>query len=713
MLFFFGALAALVFTFALHARPARADGGDPLSVNSFGSLADDLPTGLAEGSDGNVWLSLAVAGGGTVIAKIAPDGTMTEYSAGFDPNAFGVGVTAGPDGNVWFAEVGTRFPSIGKISPEGNVTLFSAPADTEAGLVAGGNGNLWFLDGPAIGEITPTGLISTFTTDPAGAPGSLTAGPDGTMWFTDAPNDAVGEVTPGGTITEYDLPVGHSPSGLVAGPAGDMWFADGGSTPAVGRVTPDGTITEYPVGADAPHQLVAGPYDTLWFASHGGAIERVTADGTITDFGDNSATELTPGPDGNMWFLGPQNGIGEITPSGAVTIQDLSGTGLSPGYGLEPIAGADGGLWLAGFIAPDIPAVVALDLGVPGASAHPPLVSGSGKQGDPQLCTGATWSTWAGEQPSLTAAEYDGYQWLLDGAPIAGATNQSYTPGPADSGHALACTVSATYPLFPTTVSATSTAVTIQPAAGGASGGGGGGGGGGAPNLHVAVSASPVPHEVGDQFDYELTVTNEGGASNGSTLTVNLPPQVAYEGFHVDRGPGCTASGQTVSCNLDFFPPGQSSTVQIGARVTAAGTATLTTSTFSSPGDYDPTNSAISFPLTIGSTGGPSSPPPPAGVTPTPPPALVELSGLKAILLHLKHPSLTFKVNASGGTALMIELLGKNGKLLASWRKTAGKGTTLFKLLLPPRARRAGKDKLELLRAGMKAPTSYAIMLKA
>ncbi len=73
-------------------------------------------------------------------------------------------------------------------------------------------------------------------------------------------------------------------------------------------------------------------------------------------------------------------------------------------------------------------------------------------------------------------------------------------------------------------------------------------------------------------------VTNTGGASNGSSLTVNLPSQVSYQGFHVDRGPGCSASGQTISCNLDFFPPGQSSTVEIGAQVIAIGTATLTTS---------------------------------------------------------------------------------------------------------------------------------------
>ena len=82
---------------------------------------------------------------------------------------------------------------------------------------------------------------------------------------------------------------------------------------------------------------------------------------------------------------------------------------------------------------------------------------------------------------------------------------------------------------------------------GGASGGGGGGGGGGGPgpDKKVAVTTSPTPHNVGDQYAYEITILNTGANAESATLTVNLPAQTSYNGALVDRGPGCSASGQT------------------------------------------------------------------------------------------------------------------------------------------------------------------------
>src|SRR5262249_43185764 len=75
------------------------------------------------------------------------------------------------------------------------------------------------------------------------------------------------------------------------------------------------------------------------------------------------------------------------------------------------------------------------------------------------------WSTWAGQQPSHTAYAFDGYQWLLDGSAITGATGQSYTPTAADAGHQLSCKATVTYPLLVVTASAASPAVHVQGAA--------------------------------------------------------------------------------------------------------------------------------------------------------------------------------------------------------------------------------------------------------
>ena len=57
---------------------------------------------------------------------------------------------------------------------------------------------------------------------------------------------------------------------------------------------------------------------------------------------------------------------------------------------------------------------------------------------------------------------FDGYQWLLDGSPLAGETSQAYTPAGAEVGHQLSCRVTVTYPLpLLVTTAATSAPVTV------------------------------------------------------------------------------------------------------------------------------------------------------------------------------------------------------------------------------------------------------------
>ncbi len=40
------------------------------------------------------------------IGRITPSGIVTEFSAGISTNAAPFGITAGPDGNLWFTELG-------------------------------------------------------------------------------------------------------------------------------------------------------------------------------------------------------------------------------------------------------------------------------------------------------------------------------------------------------------------------------------------------------------------------------------------------------------------------------------------------------------------------------------------------------------------------------------------------------------------------------
>jgi hypothetical protein len=95
--------------------------------------------------------------------------------------------------------------------------------------------------------------------------------------------------------------------------------------------------------------------------------------------------------------------------------------------------------------------------GQPPAVTTSPSVVGSGVAGTSHSCSGASWATYAGQQPVVNPTHSaDGYQWYRDGSPILGARAATYTPGADDLGHRLSCRLTVTYPLMNLTVSASS-----------------------------------------------------------------------------------------------------------------------------------------------------------------------------------------------------------------------------------------------------------------
>jgi hypothetical protein len=75
-----------------------------------------------------------------------------------------------------------------------------------------------------------------------------------------------------------------------------------------------------------------------------------------------------------------------------------------------------------------------------------PAVSGSPTVGSPLSCSSESW-TGEPELPLATGwplTSTFGYQWLLEGAPIVGATSDTFVIQAADVGHSLVCVVTAT-----------------------------------------------------------------------------------------------------------------------------------------------------------------------------------------------------------------------------------------------------------------------------
>jgi streptogramin lyase len=320
------------------------------------------PAGITAGPDGSLWFAELE---GNRIGRITPAGAVTEFSAGISPGSRPNEITTGPDGNLWFTEgAGNR---IGRITPAGAVTEFSAgisPGGSPFGITAGPDGNLWFAEanGSRIGRITPAGVVTEFSAGitPGSQPFGITAGLDGNLWF--AEGNAIGRITPAGAVTEFSAGIapGHSPALITAGPDGNLWFTEQGG--GIGRITTAGAITEFSAGiapGSNPTGITLGPDGNLWFTAQG-AIGRITTAGAITEFsaGLTAGTdpdEITAGPDGKLWFtdLGG-NQIGQIdlhlSPAGSPATEFIVPT--QDGLPNSIVRGPDGNLWFTEFAGP-------------------------------------------------------------------------------------------------------------------------------------------------------------------------------------------------------------------------------------------------------------------------------------------------------------------------------------------------------------------------
>ena len=99
-------------------------------------------------------LSRGSVASGSAIGRITPDGIITEYALP-NPKSAPEGITAGPDGNLWFTEAAS---AIGRITPAGTITEYALPTGGRGlrAIAAGPDGNLWFTEYGKIGRITPT-----------------------------------------------------------------------------------------------------------------------------------------------------------------------------------------------------------------------------------------------------------------------------------------------------------------------------------------------------------------------------------------------------------------------------------------------------------------------------------------------------------------------------------------------------------------------------
>jgi hypothetical protein len=319
----------------------------------------------------------------------------------------------------------------------------------------------------------------------------------------------------------------------------------------------------------------------------------------------------------------------------------------------------------------------------PGAPVNTvaPAISGSPQNGQTLTVTTGSWSS----------ATTFGYQWQrcdstgAGCASIAGTGASTYVVAAADVGSTLRAVVTATNAGGSTSATSAATAVVTDaptPTAGGG-GGGVGGGGGGSSSLGLTVSPPSQTIAGGSTAGWTISVTNTGGAYLYAVGVSGPAPGCGIPSAYAETA-GFMAPGVTVSyaCAL--------------AGVTASFGNTVTASATTGPGPVITATATASVTVQTAST----PPPAPTAAVQRRTSAALVVFGLRPVRLGAPKPKLSLTIAAPSRTTLVLALFDKRGHKLAGWVKRAQAGTHRLALVLPPNARKPGRDWLRITTTG-------------
>lgn len=342
------ALAVLIGLMALAIMPTSVAAAPKVNGEFAvsGLAASDVNNKIAQGPDGNMWVTLR---GANDVARIdSGTGAVQEFDFPDVEGALGITSLAG---KLWITQDGGTFGFAGVTSfspkdPVGSRRVDSiGGAKAETSIVAGPDGNLWMAEPGNLIRIEPTepflgvksfpiaGLVpkdidvagSVLAIADAGGtkrivtatiadppqtndfplggvnPQGVAGAPNGQVAFSKPANE-LGLLTPPGPplLTQA---TGTDPFGVALGPDGAFWFAQF-VTDTVTRLTGANQVSTLSPGfakGAGPRQIAAGPGNTLWVTLPAvGKVGRIS--GVEPPGGDGGApeTKLAKGPKGQV-----------------------------------------------------------------------------------------------------------------------------------------------------------------------------------------------------------------------------------------------------------------------------------------------------------------------------------------------------------------------------------------------------------------------------
>lgn len=258
-------LAFLLLSDRAHAGLyASMNGGGAIEHISSAGVATTVatglthPSGLAFGSDGNLYLSQDISGSLTsTISKMTPGGTVTPFATGFQVP---LGLAFDSAGNLFVADYATK--AITKITSGGSVSSFATGLNSPFGLAFNSTGTLFVAnrDNGTISQITTGGVISAFASG-FNQPNDLTFGSGGNLYVSNFADNTISMVTSGGVVSTFvDNTHGLSaPVGLAYDPTTDLLYVANQGNSSIYQITSAGTVTSFATLDGSPQYLEFAP----------------------------------------------------------------------------------------------------------------------------------------------------------------------------------------------------------------------------------------------------------------------------------------------------------------------------------------------------------------------------------------------------------------------------------------------------------------------
>jgi streptogramin lyase len=296
-------LKIVVLALCAAAIPSSVATAAPALDGTFSVPSGGQPKQIAQGPDGNMWVVLS--GGGKEYAKVAPDGTITEFDSPGNVNL--EDVTSGPNNHVWFTTAG----NVVEVDPATGVGTAHSVAQLQAprGIVQGADGNLWVVDtntNEGLVKVGPNGAFISEHAVPGSSGRGITLGSDGRVWWADFGSGAVHATDTAGVTQTY----AGSASGLqeiAAGPTGQVAFTQQAAQPyELGRVaTADGSVQKTTEDRE-PFGIDFGSDGAYWAAEFAtDSLGRLTTDGQLSHPialpAGSGPRYIARGPDKTLW----------------------------------------------------------------------------------------------------------------------------------------------------------------------------------------------------------------------------------------------------------------------------------------------------------------------------------------------------------------------------------------------------------------------------